>query len=286
MSELVLITGMSGSGKSVALKVLEDVGYYCIDNLPPNLLLPFLQAPPQEGAERMGIAVDVRSASTLHTIPKLLTQIRTMGYVVKLLFLDTSTETLIKRFSETRRKHPLSAQASAPADAMLDLSQAIEQERELLGPLRDEGLIIDTTYLRNNGLQNRVKSLIEVTSSNMTLVFESFAFKRGIPVHADYVFDVRMLPNPYYELSLRPLTGLDEPVAQWLDAQPEVAQMQQDIQVFLDRWLPALDSNNRSYVTIAIGCTGGQHRSVRLAHLLQAHYAQAWTTLLRHRELS
>lgn len=285
MPELVLITGMSGSGKTIALHALEDLGHFCIDNLPPNLLQPFLQSRPSEGTERIAIAVDVRSASTLHLLPKLVSEIRAGGMPTRLLFLDASTDTLIKRFSETRRRHPLSKRGKDDSDHELDLEQSIERERQLLGELRDVALVIDTTHSRTLALQMQIRQLLEVQTTSMSLVFESFAFKRGIPVHADYVFDVRMLPNPHYEPELKALTGLDAEVASWLARQADVHRMIDQIEGFLSQWLPALNDNNRSYVTVAIGCTGGQHRSVYIAKTLNDRFSTKWPTLLRHREI-
>ena len=283
--ELVLITGMSGSGKSVVLHALEDAGYYCVDNLPPELLLPFVQLEQQHRAEKVAIAMDVRSANSLPMVPAQLSQLRAMDVNVRLLFLDANTDTLVHRFSETRRRHPLSQQDSHQSDEQRDLIEAIELERTLLAELREESHIIDTSLLRNTKLQSYIKSLISAPSSQLTLMFESFAFKRGIPVHADYVFDVRMLPNPHYEPTLRPLTGRDAPVSQWLAQHVAVGQMADQISGFLQAWLPALSQDHRSYVSVAIGCTGGQHRSVYLVELLAARFASEWVTLKRHREL-
>jgi len=284
--ELVLITGMSGSGKSVALHALEDAGYYCVDNLPPELLLPFVQLEQQHRAEKIAIAMDVRSANSLPMVPTQLQHLRAMDVRVRLLFLDASTPVLVHRFSETRRRHPLSRRDdAAPRDTQRDLIEAIELERQLLAELREQAHIIDTSLLRQVKLQGYVKSLISAPSAQLTLMFESFAFKRGIPVHADYVFDVRMLPNPHYEAALRPLTGRDAPVAQWLAAQPAVSDMAQQIRSFLQSWLPAMSQDHRSYVTVAIGCTGGQHRSVYLVEQLSQIFGQDWVTLRRHREL-
>ena len=284
--QLVLITGMSGSGKSVALNALEDAGYYCVDNLPPELLLPFVQLEQEHRAEKIAIAMDVRSAASLPMVPTLLQHLRALDVQVRLLFLDASTPVLVQRFSETRRRHPLSQRDQAALDdTQRALTEAIELERQLLAELREEAHIIDTSVLRTVKLQSYVKSLISAPSAQLTLMFESFAFKRGIPVHADYVFDVRMLPNPHYEAALRPLTGRDAPVAQWLAAQADVAKMAQHIEGFLREWLPALGHDHRSYVTVAIGCTGGQHRSVYLVEQLSARFAPDWVTLRRHREL-
>ena len=284
--KVVLVTGMSGSGKSVALNALEDAGYYCVDNLPPELLLPFVQIEQQHRAEKIAIAMDVRSANSLPMVPTQLQHLRAMDVRVRLLFLDASTPVLVHRFSETRRRHPLSRRDdAAPRDTQRDLIEAIELERQLLAELREQAHIIDTSLLRQVKLQGYVKSLISAPSAQLTLMFESFAFKRGIPVHADYVFDVRMLPNPHYEAALRPLTGRDAPVAQWLAAQPSVSDMAQQIRGFLQSWLPAMSQDHRSYVTVAIGCTGGQHRSVYLVEQLSQIFGQDWVTLRRHREL-
>ena len=285
--ELVLITGMSGSGKSVALHALEDAGYYCVDNLPPELLLPFVQLEEQHNASKVAIAMDVRSANSLPLVPAQLAHLRALDVNVRLLFLDATTEILVHRFSETRRRHPLSRQDDSEVipDQQRDLVEAIEHERELLSELREESHIIDTSQLRSSKLQSYIKSLISAPATQLTLMFESFAFKRGIPVHADYVFDVRMLPNPHYEAALRPLTGRDAPVADWLAEHGPVEKMASQISDFLHSWLPSLNQDHRSYVTGAIGCTGGQHRSVYLVELLSKRFAQDWVTLKRHREL-
>jgi len=283
--EIVLITGMSGSGKSVALNALEDAGYYCVDNLPPDLLLPFV-ALEQRHASRVAIAMDVRSATSLPQVPALLATLRQQGIVIKPLFLDASTETLVRRYSETRRKHPLSQAMTEGADLNRVLVEAIELERELLAALREQAHVIDTSLIRPSQLQGYIKEVIQLPGSQLTLVFESFAYKRGIPVDADYVFDVRMLPNPHYEPELRPLTGKDEPVAAFLREQPEAGRMLAQIEAFLNQWLDAMSQNHRSYVTVAIGCTGGQHRSVYLVEELARRFAARWTTLRRHRDLA
>lgn len=289
--ELILITGMSGSGKSVALHALEDAGYFCVDNLPPELLLSFVALEQQHGARRVAIAMDVRSATSLPLVPAQLRELRQQGLNVRPLFLDATTDTLVRRFSETRRRHPLSQRAEAGAagvatDQHRALVESIELERELLADLREQAHVIDTSVLRAGQLQAHVKELLAAALSQLTLVFESFAFKRGIPVDADYVFDVRMLPNPHYEPALRDLTGLDAPVIDYLQQAPEVEQMYSHIEGFLQRWLEPLARNHRSYVTVAIGCTGGQHRSVYLVERLAAAFGGQWTTLKRHREIS
>mgnify|MGYP001202143658 FL=1 len=281
--EIVVITGMSGSGKSLALRALEDSGYYCVDNLPPELLASFVALEHSHRSQRVAVAMDERSATALPLVPQQLNRLRETGVQVRSLFLDASTGTLVRRFSETRRRHPLS-QHELP-ETRLALVQTIELERQLLAELREQSYVIDTSVLRPAQLLTYVKELLAVKPGQLTLVFESFAFKHGVPFDSDYVFDVRMLPNPHYEPTLRALTGRDAPVIEYLRQQPEVERMQSDISQFLEHWLDALAQNHRSYVTVAIGCTGGQHRSVYLAEQLSAQFASHWSTLCRHREL-
>lgn len=281
--DMVLITGMSGSGKSVALHALEDAGYYCVDNLPPELLLPFVALEKQHGASKVAIAMDVRSATSLPLVPLQLAQMQEQGVAVQSIFLDASTDTLVRRFSETRRLHPLSRRDDS--DQQRALVDAIDEERELLGDMREHAHVIDTSMIRASQLQGYVKALISSPATQLTLVFESFAFKRGVPVDADYVFDVRMLPNPHYEPGLRHLTGKDEAVVNYLQAHAEVGDMFRHIEQFLAHWLQALARDHRSYVTVAIGCTGGQHRSVYLVERLAQVFSPHWVTLKRHREL-
>ena len=285
--QMVLITGMSGSGKSVALHALEDAGYYCVDNLPPELLLPFVELERSHQATRLAIAVDVRSATSLPLLPQQLTALRAQGVAVQPLFLDASTDTLVRRYSETRRRHPLSQAGSAPAapDQRPALAEAIELERRHLAKLREQAHVIDTSIIRPAQLQAYVKSLISTPGGQLTLVFESFSYKRGIPADADFVFDVRMLPNPHYEPALRHQTGRDAAVAAFLQEQPEAIQMLDHIRQFLAHWLVGLARDHRSYVTVAIGCTGGQHRSVFLVEQLAQAFSSEWATLTRHREL-
>jgi UPF0042 nucleotide-binding protein len=231
--------------------------------------------------------MDARNANALPLLPAQLALLKEQGIKVKSLFLDATTDTLVRRYSETRRKHPLSQTVSDPSDSSLRraLVDAIETERELLSTLREKAHVIDTSIIRPSQLQGYVKSLITAAGEQLTLVFESFSFKRGVPTDADYVFDVRMLPNPHYEPALRHLTGKDEAVAAFLRAQADVTQMQEQIQAFLNHWLDALARDHRSYVTVAIGCTGGQHRSVYLVERLVSLFASRWVTLTRHREL-
>ena len=285
--ELVLITGMSGSGKSVALTALEDVGFYCVDNLPPELLEPFIALEQSHRAEKVAIAMDVRSAASLPGLPQRLAALQKHpGRQVNLtiLFLDANTDTLVRRFSETRRLHPLSLKTSH--DQRRALTDAIEHERELLAELHELALVMDTSLIRPAQLRSQIKDMLGASQSPLTLVFESFAFKRGVPMDADFMFDVRMLPNPHYEPELKALTGRDAPVADYLANQPEVAQMREQIMAFLQHWLPHMLRDHRSYVTVAIGCTGGQHRSVYLVEQLAQAFGTEWSTRVRHREVN
>jgi RNase adapter protein RapZ len=281
--QLVLITGMSGSGKSVALHALEDLGFYCVDNLPAELLELLIAVELGHRADRIAVAMDVRSAKSLPGLPDKLNWIRQQGQALTVLFLDTTTDTLVRRFSETRRMHPLSLKDTR--DQRRALVEAIELERDLLSDLRDQALVLDTSHLKASHLRSEVKALIEHSPSTLTLVFESFAFKRGIPMDADFVFDVRMLPNPHYEPELRALTGRDAAVAEFLQHEPDVQAMFDHISGFLDRWLPQMENDHRSYVTVAVGCTGGQHRSVYLVEQLALRFATHGAVQRRHREL-
>ena len=285
--EIVLITGMSGSGKSVALHALEDAGYYCVDNLPPELLLQFVMLEQEQKATRIAIAMDVRSANALPMVPQQLQTLRERGIEVKSLFLDSTAETLVRRYSESRRRHPLSQSEPSPSfkEERRALVDAIELERELLSEIREQSHVIDTSIIRPSQLQGYVKALLSARSGQLTLAFESFAFKRGVPTDADFVFDVRMLPNPHYESELRALTGRDEPVIEFLKRQPEVGEMLRQIDTFISFWLDSLARDHRSYVTVAIGCTGGQHRSVYIVEELAESFSAKWATLKRHREL-
>jgi len=291
---IVIITGMSGSGKSVALHALEDIGYFCVDNLPPELLQDFVALEHKQQASHVAIATDARSGASLQLVTEQLQALRAQGHSVRAIFLDASTTTLVRRYSETRRKHPLAQTRSDQTnldgeELRRDLVQSIELEREMLLSIRAESHIVDTSAIRSVRLQAYIKELTRTSNTQMTLVFESFAFKRGVPVDADYVFDVRMLPNPHYEPALRDLTGRDAPVADFLSAQTEVQTMQQGITQFLQQWLEPMAQDQRSYVTVAIGCTGGQHRSVflveQLTRVFSARKDAPWVTLKRHREL-
>jgi RNase adapter protein RapZ len=282
--DLVLITGISGSGKSIALHALEDAGYFCVDNLPPELLRDFIAVEKQResGSRHVAVAVDVRSAGSLPHLLPLLEGLRQEGVTVRPYFLDASTDALVRRFSETRRPHPLSADiASALPRALVE---AIEIERELLAGLRELSTVIDTSQLRPTQLSRWLRDAVGAKSAKLTLVFESFAFKHGVPLDADFVFDLRVLPNPHYIRELRPHNGRDPAVAAYLAAQPEVTEMLAQIETFIDRWLDAFNDGQRAYVTVALGCTGGQHRSVYAAEQLASRFTQRAATLVRHRE--
>ncbi len=286
-SNVVLVTGMSGGGKSEAMHALEDAGFFCVDNLPAELLMEFLRLEQQRGERRVAIAVDVRSAGSLPLLLPLFKQLRADGVAIRSIFFDANTETLMRRFSETRRPHPLRQDQSPSSDddGHRALLEAIKLERELLGALRVESTVLDTSQLRPAQLRAWVRDLVVVEGHSLTLVFESFAFKHGVPSDADFVFDVRVLPNPYYDRALRPLSGRDQPVADYLVAQPEVGLMLSQISAFLTQWLPKFAADQRSYLTVAIGCTGGQHRSVYLVEALARHFAHHGQVLKRHREL-
>jgi UPF0042 nucleotide-binding protein len=285
--EVVVVTGISGSGKSVALHALEDAGYVCVDNLPPELLRQFVALEHGRGRQRLAVAVDVRSAGSLpHLLPSL-DALRAEGVAVTPVFLDAATDALLRRFSETRRPHPLS---EAPGDASRPerrraLVEAIDLERELLASLREASTVVDTSTLRPAQLRSWMRELVHARAPGLTLVFESFAYKKGVPLDADYVFDVRMLPNPFYEPALRPLTGRDQAVADYVFAQGGAEELLRQIEAFVARWLPAFEDGERSYLTVAIGCTGGQHRSVVFVETLARRFAGHGATLVRHREL-
>ena len=285
---IVLITGISGSGKSVALNVLEDAGYYCVDNLPPPLLPNLIGALVADGTACVAVAVDARSAESLNDLPDNIRQLKDEGHDVKVMFLTSNTHSLVARFSETRRSHPLShhLRPNENPASRLTLIECILEERERLSAIEKLGLVIDTSELSANKLRAWIKELVEIERAPLTLFFESFAFKLGVPLDADFVFDVRALPNPYYDLTLRPLTGMDAPVIAFLDAQPSAAELLEDIRAFVEKWLPSFKTDNRSYLTVALGCTGGQHRSVYMAERLAAYFASTERVVLRHREQS
>jgi UPF0042 nucleotide-binding protein len=276
--QLILITGLSGSGKSVALAVLEDAGYYCVDNLPVELVGHLVETLRTSGHERVALTIDARTGNAVASLPEEVEQLRAAGIDVRVMFLEAKRDTLIKRYSETRRRHPL-------APLGLTLPECIDRERELVSGISDTAHHLDTSDLAPNTLRSWVKDFAELPTAGLTLLFESFGFKHGVPLDADFVFDVRCLPNPYYDLSLRPLTGCDAPVAEFLRATPDAMRMLDDIHRFITDWLPAFERDNRSYLTIAIGCTGGRHRSVFFVETLAEKFRAHGRTLARHREL-
>lgn len=278
--KVVLISGLSGSGKSIALKVMEDATYYCVDNLPAPLLFDLVQHLRMTGEERVAVAIDMRGGSSIAAIPLQTKRLEAEGIELQFVFLDTRTDILIQRFSETRRRHPL-------AGNDVTLEEAIKNEREALTFLASIGHHIDTSHLRPNALRACIKDFILTeTQYPLTLLFESFGFKHGLPLDADLVFDVRCLPNPHYDPALRPLTGRDAEVIAFLSGEEDVCRMEEDIRRFITSWLPAYKRDNRVYLTVAIGCTGGQHRSVYLAEKLANHFRGQANVLVRHRSLA
>jgi RNase adapter protein RapZ len=286
--EIVLVTGLSGSGKSIALHALEDAGFFCVDNLPPELLVDLVNLESnQSSGRRLAIGIDVRSASSLYLLPTKIQILQNSGCNILVLYLESSVDILVRRFSETRRKHPLSQrnavnEVSQEHHALVD---AIHLEKNLLTDLRERAYVIDSSVIFPAQLQSYIKDIISSPQSQMLIVFESFSYKRGIPMDADFVFDVRMLPNPYYDLALRHLTGKDIAVCDFFSQSSEMDEMAKNLESFLTTWLLAMAKNHRSYVTVAIGCTGGQHRSVYLSENLFRLFKSQWTTLIRHREL-
>lgn len=278
--DLILISGLSGSGKSVALNLLEDSGYYCVDNLPVVMLTVLARMLDEEGVRKVAVVIDARSGDGIDLLPSKLNTLKAAGIHINFLFLYSSEETLLKRYSESRRRHPL-------ATSDQTLVESIRAERELLEPLSLLGHRIDTSGMKSNGLREWIRQFMEAEpGQGLTLMFESFGFKHGIPLDADLVFDVRCLPNPHYDADLRPLTGRDQPVIDFLAAQEEVVRMCQDIRQFVATWLPSYIRDNRNYLTVAIGCTGGQHRSVYIAERLARELGDQARVLVRHRTLA
>jgi len=276
--QLILVSGLSGSGKSIALKVLEDSGSYCVDNLPATLLLEVVDFLAEAGHDRAAVSVDARSAAVA-ALPENIAKLRSRGVDCRVLYLEANSPTLLRRFSETRRSHPL-------ASSGLTLSEAIERERTLLAGVAALAQRIDTSELQPRVLQNWIRELLALDAGSLTLLFESFAYRDGIPLDADWVLDCRMLPNPHYDPQLRPLTGRDSAVAEYLGRDAAVQRWLEDVRALLARWLPEIARENRSYVTVAIGCTGGRHRSVYLAERLAGAFRAQWRVLVRHRGLA
>ena len=269
---LIVVSGQSGAGKSVALRVLEDLGYYCVDNLPVDLLGNFVESV-KESNQNVAVSIDIRNLpKEPHLVTETLVQLEDAANIdVSVLFLDASKQTLLKRYSETRRIHPLSL-----GNDKLSLEQAIDLEKQLLSPLSDQAdILLDSSDCNLYELSEQVRLKIEgKEKQELIIVFQSFGFKYGLPSDADYVFDVRFLPNPHWEPDLRPLTGLDAPIHSFLEKHPEVLELKQQIQGFVEQWLPMLEKNNRSYLTVAIGCTGGKHRSVYLTQKIGEYFDQ------------
>ncbi|MGQ0442907.1 MAG: RNase adapter RapZ [Methylophilaceae bacterium] len=275
---LIIVTGLSGSGKSIALRALEDSGFYCIDNLPATLLPQISHHLDAHNQTKVAISIDSRSAA-LEALPSAIDHLKHSDNIVEVLFLESNIETLVKRFSETRRKHPLS-------DNDTTLAESIAHERDLLAGVAKLGHHIDTSNLSANALRNHIRELIAQPSNRLVLLITSFGFKNGIPLDADFVFDVRSLPNPHYDPILRVLTGKDKAVIQFLENTPNVLEMLADIKQYLKKWLPSFELDNRSYLTIAIGCTGGQHRSVYFVEQLGQYFKKdLQQVIVRHREL-
>jgi UPF0042 nucleotide-binding protein len=287
MKQLIIVTGLSGSGKSIALHALEDSGYYCIDNLPATMLPQIAEHLQTENHrlnnvkatnfDRVAISIDSRSVA-IETLPAHIEQLKSQGIAIQVLFLESNVETLVKRFSETRRKHPLSKDTTT-------LAESIAVERELLGNLGNLGHVIDTSHISANKLRAWIKEAVSNENSGLTLLFTSFGFKHGIPLDADFVFDIRCLPNPHYDPKLRDLTGLDAEVQTFLSGQANAQDMLNDIRNYIEKWLPSFVLDNRSYLTVAIGCTGGQHRSVYFVEQLAKYFGSSQKVLTRHREL-
>lgn len=289
-SQVVVVTGMSGSGKSVVLHALEDASFYCVDNLPVSQLALVASALHEEGKRRIAVAVDVRSGS-IERLSEALQALRTSGHQTTVLFLDARDEVLLHRFSETRRRHPLSLSTHelpdsvSPREAM-PLTECIDQERALLDGIPRLGITVDTSDMPAASLKTWVKDLLRLSSEGMSLHFQSFGFKIGLPLDADLVFDVRCLPNPHYVPALKPQTGRDVAVMEFLRSKPAVLEMEEDIAGFLERWLPSYREEQRSSLSVAIGCTGGQHRSVYLAEALALRFSKKWPVSVRHRSLA
>ncbi len=284
--KIVLVTGLSGSGKSVAIRALEDAHFYCIDNLPPSFIPDVCKRLQIEGIEQVAIAADARTGRDIVDVPQIIRALQTQGVDVRTLFLDADDDTLTTRYSESRRRHPMSARLGEQAT----VQECVVAERQALEPLRNIASCIDTSGLQPNVLRRWVLETVDQASAKLTLIFETFGFKKGLPSDADLVFDVRCLSNPYYDKSLRPLTGQDPEVQDFIQADYRSDDLLSDIESYLRKWLPSYLNEQRSYVTVAIGCTGGQHRSVYVAETLAKRFrtqrlAEIESVLLRHRSL-
>lgn len=278
MSDLIIIGGVSGSGKSVALAALEDAGYYTVGNLPLPLIAETVNTLAAAGQRAIAIGLSAKTSTDISGLDAMLTSLKKNGWRVRLVFLDAKDDTLVKRFSETRRRHPFS-------DEKRTLPEAIIEERNTMALLRERCFIVDTSDLAASALRGWIKEFGGIDAVKLLLLFESFGFKHGVPLDADIVFDARCLPNPYYETGLRSLSGRDEAVSVFLERAPEALLMYRDIHDFVARWLPEYMRDGRSYLTVAVGCTGGQHRSVYLVEKLAAAFRPQYQAMVRHREL-
>jgi UPF0042 nucleotide-binding protein len=283
LPSLLIVSGMSGSGKSGALHTLEDLGYYCVDNLPAELLPDFVRRmlANDSAPSRIAVVIDARNLGDLSEVPHALSQIGALGANPRLLFLEARDEVVLRRYADTRRRHPLSHLG-------LGLADAIALDRQALRPLRKiADILLDTSEMNVHQMRRRILAEFGLEGAGVALMFESFAYRHGVPIDADFVFDARVLPNPHWDARLRPLSGRDELVRHYLDAQADVSVYVEQVQTFLDRWLPKLRSETRSYVTVAFGCSGGRHRSVYLAERLAQHFRSAdWPEVaVHHREL-
>lgn len=277
--EVIIISGLSGSGKSIALNALEDNDFYCIDNLPVTLLSNISQHLNHEHQDKVAISVDIRSIN-IEKLPHVIKEIESLSIKTKLIYLESSTESIVRRFGETRRRHPL-------VNEKLSLSEAIEKERSMLAPLAEIGYKIDTSNMSVNSLKKALNELIQLKEDNLALQFSSFGYKFGIPLDADFIFDVRCLPNPYYESDLKDLTGIDKPVADFFQNYKEVDKMYKDINYFVSEWLTAFKNDQRHSLHVAIGCTGGKHRSVYITNKLFTHFSNPKSqVIIRHRDIN
>lgn len=280
--QLILVTGLSGSGKSIAVRQLEDSGYYCVDNLPIELLPLLVKSSAAKGIDHLAVAIDARSSPRLPQAQSALNEVKNLGASFKILFLTATTEELIQRYSETRRVHPL---LNCRGEQHTTLQEAIQLERAIMEPMSEYSSVIDTTKLLPGQLKLWIQKFIDVPSNSLTLAFESFAFKYGVPAVSDLVFDARCLPNPYYVPELRPLSGMDKPVADYLASFTIVQDFVSDISDFLHKWIPSYAAQSKRYLTISIGCTGGQHRSVYIAERLAEIFRNEGGCLVRHRRM-
>lgn len=284
--KLYIVSGLSGSGKTIALQVLEDIGMQCIDNLPaallPALVQQLIENTDDAGSLQAAVGIDARNLNALSSLPAVLDELQKLGVERHIIFLEAEESKLLRRFRETRRKHPM-------IDESDSLTDSITQERERLKHLSLQAdLRIDTTHTTPHELRELISDFVDLShAQGITLVFESFGFKHGVPLDADYVFDVRCLPNPYWQQELRQYTGMDEPVIDFMQQHSDVSDLINDIASFLERWLPGFMREQRSYITVALGCTGGQHRSVYASEQLsEFFFSRGISTQTRHRELS